>query len=214
MGGANVGSQGAAELEQRRADAALSQLLAARQEQGAGYHQNGKKLARARIAMRVLEHSLQGELSSVKEVLAQLHHKPAGTTTLHEGDAAWQRRTMQRGALQVCKFTCASVYMTCNTCNMYTSTYICVLIHNLDPCTGTNTSMNVHVCTYIHVYIYIYIYIFMVYIYTYIYVHTCTYSSCIYIFNTCICAYTQIYLYMYTYENIYAYIYIHTYMNV
>ena len=197
MGGANVGSQGAAELEQRRADAALSQLLAARQEQGAGYHQNGKKLARARIAMRVLEHSLQGELSSVKEVLAQLHHKPAGTTTLHEGDTAWQRRTMQRGALQVCKFTCASVYMTCNTCNMYTSTYICVLIHNLDPCTGTNTSMNVHVCTYIHVYIYIYIYIYGVYIHIYICAYMYIFIVYIYIQYMHLCIYTNISVYVY-----------------
>jgi len=155
MGGAYAGSPGAAELEQRRADAALSQLLAARREQGAGYHQNGKELARARIAMRVLEHSLQGELSSVKEVLAQLHRKPAGITTLHEGDAAWQRRTMQRGALQVCKFTCSSVYMTCNTCNMYTSTYICVHIHNMDTCTGTNTYKYTYTCIYIYIYIYI-----------------------------------------------------------
>jgi len=111
MAASNGTPAAAGELEeQSRTDAALSQLLAAHRGQGSGYHQNGKELAKARMAMRDLEHSLQGELSSVKAALGQLHRQPVATTALHaapaaeatvlQGDAAWQKKTMQRGALQ------------------------------------------------------------------------------------------------------------------
>jgi hypothetical protein len=105
-------------LEQTSVDAALAQLLAARSV-GAGetqLHQDGRTLAKARMAMRTLERNLQGELSSVKAVLARTTGlaggkeaakdedagvaADAGAAGDEEDNAKWEKRTMQRGAMR------------------------------------------------------------------------------------------------------------------
>ena len=92
-------------LEQAKVDAALNQLLAARRAGGAGLHQDGRQLAKARMAMRTLERNLQGELTTVQAVLGSYDVK--GSTTLASSDsdsnsdrAAWEKRTIQRGAMR------------------------------------------------------------------------------------------------------------------
>lgn len=92
----------------RRASLTLSrraQLLAARRAGGAGLHQDGRQLAKARMAMRTLERNLQGELTTVQAVLGSYDVK--GSTTLASSDsdsnsdrAAWEKRTIQRGAMR------------------------------------------------------------------------------------------------------------------
>ena len=104
---------GAADLEQATA---LQQLLAAHRavtprtlvEAASRGSADERQLAKARVAMRALEGSLQGELSGVEKVLAQLE-SPGVRTKLHteehavsedDDEAKWSKRTMQRGALR------------------------------------------------------------------------------------------------------------------
>ena len=104
---------GAADLEQATA---LQQLLAAHRavtprtlvEAASLGSADERQLAKARVAMRALEGSLQGELSGVEKVLAQLE-SPGVRTKLHteehaasvdDDEAKWSKRTMQRGALR------------------------------------------------------------------------------------------------------------------
>ena len=104
---------GAADLEQATA---LQQLLAAHRavtprtlvEAASQGSADERQLAKARVAMRALEGSLQGELSGVEKVLAQLE-SPGVRTKLHteehaasvdDDEAKWSKRTMQRGALR------------------------------------------------------------------------------------------------------------------
>lgn len=99
-----------AELEERaHVEAALSQLLAARQAAKQSRHPaqglaEKKEEVKARMALRTLERSLQSELASVHAVLSQLDAE-GSMTALHEqknGDAqaAWEKKTMQRGAMR------------------------------------------------------------------------------------------------------------------
>jgi len=117
-----AGGRAPAELEeQARVDAALSQLLAARRAAPAARFGGGKEEAKARMALRELQRSLEGELKSVETLRAEL---PRGskTASLHERaaapaaakdqsatvpaakdeaeTAAWEKRTMQRGAMR------------------------------------------------------------------------------------------------------------------
>ena len=104
---------GAADLEQATA---LQQLLAAHRavtprtlvEAASLGSADERQLAKARVAMRALEGSLQGELSGVEKVVAQLD-SPGVRTKLHteehaasvdDDEAKWSKRTMQRGALR------------------------------------------------------------------------------------------------------------------
>ena len=102
---------GAADLEQATA---LQQLLAAhravtpRTGVEAASSADERHLAKARVAMRALEGSLRGELSSVEKVLAQLKapgvrtklHTEEHAASLDDDEAKWSKRTMQRGALR------------------------------------------------------------------------------------------------------------------
>jgi hypothetical protein len=105
-------------LEQASVDAALAQLLSARSVSAGGMqqHQDGRTLAKARMAMRTLERNLQGELSSVKAVLARTTGLAGGNEAAKDEDAGvaadagaagdeednakWEKRTMQRGAMR------------------------------------------------------------------------------------------------------------------
>ena len=108
-----------AELEERaRVDAALSQLLSARRaakHDAAPFGPAGKEEVKARMALRALQRSLQGELGSVDTLLSELHgsqgrHTSAAAPTAAlssvekqesgDGKAAWEKRTMQRGAMR------------------------------------------------------------------------------------------------------------------
>jgi hypothetical protein len=122
------------ELEQRQSvDVALVQLLAARRSQeGRGFHRDAKALAKARMAMRTLEGNLNAELHTVRAVIEELDRpkhldtrsttsgstatalvaqrlKEANLGPSEENNAAWQKKTMQRGALRyvcVCARAC------------------------------------------------------------------------------------------------------------
>jgi hypothetical protein len=118
------------ELEQRQSvDVALVQLLAARSQEGRGFHRDAKALAKARMAMRTLEGNLNAELHTVRAVIEELDRpKHLDTRSAlvaqrvntrlkeanlngpsEENNAAWQKKTMQRGALRyVCVRSCVS----------------------------------------------------------------------------------------------------------
>lgn len=98
------------ELAQARENVAVSQILAVRRSaQQHAVYQDKKEVAKARMAMRSLESNLESELGSVKAVLGKLdtrrmalheEQSPPKSAKKTDEQAAWNKRTMQRGAMR------------------------------------------------------------------------------------------------------------------